>query len=219
MKATDFLALFCFCASVTAANLPPRLPKDVWNRLTENIREQAREQWANSPMDEQGQWSQWLFQHPISPPPSSPVAFKENSEDPFLSPAIIEEDFTPFFKDPSSYGPPPPLQEEQQLDPIYEGADDVLNTVSNQAETSGMTQASTNRARGTPRGRKAVYDEKRQHACYLCGKSFQRAEHCKRHLNTVHSDDKPFPCSVCGKGFSRVDNRDAHLKTHEDQSK
>lgn len=214
----NLVVLLTSCGICTPASIP-KLPKDVWKRLTEDIQQRAREQWARSPMDEQGEWSQWLFASPISPPPSSPVpAFRAYSEDPYLSPAIIDEEFTPFFTDK---GPPnitPPLQ-GTSLTPIFEVPDDTLAVQSKAEETSPSTAVAQAESRGEPRGRKGLYDETREHACEVCGKRYDRAEHLKRHHRSVHTDEKPFPCGVCGKSFSRGDNRDAHIKIHNVQSK
>ena len=209
MKPTAPLAICCFYMTFVGASNIPQLPKDVWNRLTEDIQQRAREQWTRSPMDEQGEWSQWLFASPRLPAP----ALQSHSSDPYLSPAIIDDDFTPFFTD-QSYKQRPPSQ-NRALTPIYEGLDDSL-TAEDSAE---VPQASEIKGKGNQRGRKAPRDETREHACEVCGRRFLREEHKKRHIRSVHSDEKPFPCSVCGKLFSRNDNMRQHLNTHNEQSK
>lgn len=54
---------------------------------------------------------------------------------------------------------------------------------------------------------------KKLHNCPLCGSSFHRPEHVKRHLR-AHSSEKPFQCDEpdCGKRFNRLDNMRAHLR-------
>ncbi|ODQ79506.1 hypothetical protein BABINDRAFT_19633, partial [Babjeviella inositovora NRRL Y-12698] len=54
----------------------------------------------------------------------------------------------------------------------------------------------------------------RQHACRICGGTFGRREHLKRHFRSVHTAERPYVCKVCNKGFSRCDNLVQHVKTH-----
>ena len=210
MKVSVFFSLAYLCTSVLAADLP-QLPKDVWRRLTEDIQQKAREQWVRSPMDEQGEWSQWLFASP--PPPPSP-ALRSHSSNPCLSPAIIEEDFTPFFTGQTYSQRLPSPPKERALTPIYEGPDDTPNILAGGSSTSIPQASLSSKTRGNPRGRKASHDGTREHACDVCGKRFRRIEHKKRHLRSVHTEEKPFPCGVCGKFFSREDNCRQHLKIH-----
>lgn len=46
--------------------------------------------------------------------------------------------------------------------------------------------------------------------CNLCGKSYKRKDHLKRHL-AFHSGERHFSCSVCGKRFLRADTCRVHL--------
>ncbi|KAG0354712.1 hypothetical protein BG005_006276 [Podila minutissima] len=60
-----------------------------------------------------------------------------------------------------------------------------------------------------------------KHPCKfpLCGWSFKRFEHLKRHM-LVHTKERPFVCEFqgCEKSFSRSDNFSAHLRTHTKKS-
>ncbi|RYF40724.1 MAG: C2H2-type zinc finger protein [Cytophagaceae bacterium] len=52
------------------------------------------------------------------------------------------------------------------------------------------------------------------HRCGVCGSTFKRSTHRKRHVNVVHRKTRDFKCTVCGKPFARQDNLDVHVKTH-----
>lgn len=51
--------------------------------------------------------------------------------------------------------------------------------------------------------------------CEYCEKSFNRAEHRKRHVRSIHTQEKPFVCQLCDKKFSRSDNLKQHIKVHK----
>ncbi|KAI9012169.1 hypothetical protein CLU79DRAFT_839121 [Phycomyces nitens] len=56
-----------------------------------------------------------------------------------------------------------------------------------------------------------------KHVCKhpMCGWSFKRYEHLKRHMY-VHTGERPYVCRYpgCGKSFSRSDNFNSHYRTH-----
>ena len=63
-------------------------------------------------------------------------------------------------------------------------------------------------------GRKSISKAPRPFSCDVCGQSFNRQEHVKRHMQSVHSGEKPFSCDTCGKRFARRDNLTQHTGSH-----
>ncbi|KAF7720306.1 Fungal Zn(2)-Cys(6) binuclear cluster and zinc finger C2H2-type domain-containing protein [Penicillium ucsense] len=49
--------------------------------------------------------------------------------------------------------------------------------------------------------------------CNVCGSTFRRPEHLKRHLRS-HTKEKPFECAQCGRHFSRTDTLHRHELSH-----
>ncbi|XP_075258229.1 uncharacterized protein LOC142350303 isoform X2 [Convolutriloba macropyga] len=50
-------------------------------------------------------------------------------------------------------------------------------------------------------------------ACEVCGKSFNRGDHLRRHM-VVHTKEKSFQCKTCGKSFSQKSSLSTHEKIH-----
>jgi len=49
--------------------------------------------------------------------------------------------------------------------------------------------------------------------CNVCGKSFSKKDHLKRH-KAIHSDSRPFTCHICAMAFKRKDKLTSHLNSH-----
>ena len=56
----------------------------------------------------------------------------------------------------------------------------------------------------------------KQNKCEICGKSFSRTEHLKKHIHAVHEGHKDYKCESCGKSFSDAQYLKKHMHTiHE----
>jgi len=42
-----------------------------------------------------------------------------------------------------------------------------------------------------------------RHRCYLCSRTYERADHLSRHLRS-HENERTYRCPDCGKGFNRA---------------
>ncbi|XP_059184574.1 zinc finger and SCAN domain-containing protein 2-like [Centropristis striata] len=49
--------------------------------------------------------------------------------------------------------------------------------------------------------------------CYICGKTFSKKCHLKRHM-LIHTGQKPHSCKECGKTFARVECLRVHMRVH-----
>ena len=54
---------------------------------------------------------------------------------------------------------------------------------------------------------------KKQHICYICGKSFGHKYRLNEHI-AVHEDRKEFICDVCGLGFNTKSSMSSHAYSH-----
>lgn len=63
-----------------------------------------------------------------------------------------------------------------------------------------------------------THTNEKPHQCYLCEKSFSRAENLKIHSRS-HSGEKPYVCPVpgCNKAYSNSSDRFKHTRTHQDE--
>lgn len=61
-----------------------------------------------------------------------------------------------------------------------------------------------------------THTNEKPHQCYLCDKSFSRAENLKIHSRS-HSGEKPYVCPVpgCNKAYSNSSDRFKHTRTHQ----
>lgn len=61
-----------------------------------------------------------------------------------------------------------------------------------------------------------THTNEKPHQCYLCEKSFSRAENLKIHSRS-HSGEKPYVCPVpgCNKAYSNSSDRFKHTRTHQ----
>ncbi|KAB2571013.1 Zinc finger protein MSN2 [Lasiodiplodia theobromae] len=50
--------------------------------------------------------------------------------------------------------------------------------------------------------------------CAICGATFQRVGHLRRHMASLHLGDRPFACSLCDSRFARRDTLQRHLIVH-----
>ena len=52
--------------------------------------------------------------------------------------------------------------------------------------------------------------------CMICGKSFSKISHLKRHIHIIHEGCRDYKCETCGKSFSQAENLKKHIHTvHE----
>ncbi|KAK5697728.1 hypothetical protein LTR17_023845 [Elasticomyces elasticus] len=54
---------------------------------------------------------------------------------------------------------------------------------------------------------------KSRHQCYLCSRTYERADHLTRHLKS-HDNERTYRCPECGKGFNRADLLNRHHAAH-----
>jgi Zinc finger, C2H2 type len=87
-----------------------------------------------------------------------------------------------------------------------------------------MPQLATNPATEEPSQTTAAHfppsgiDKPRPHVCTVCGRSFARLEHLKRH-ERFHTKEKPFECPQCGRRFARRDLLLRHQqKLHQERA-
>ena len=59
-------------------------------------------------------------------------------------------------------------------------------------------------------------DQKRNHKCEECGKTFKEKYNLNRHPRTVHSSSYVKECPNCHLKFHRQDNFARHMKTHRE---
>ncbi|KAF8865705.1 hypothetical protein BDZ45DRAFT_684227 [Acephala macrosclerotiorum] len=52
------------------------------------------------------------------------------------------------------------------------------------------------------------------HRCWLCGRTYERADHLNRHLKS-HENARPHKCTRCTKSFNRADLLNRHQASHD----
>ncbi|KAJ1168183.1 hypothetical protein NDU88_000132 [Pleurodeles waltl] len=58
-----------------------------------------------------------------------------------------------------------------------------------------------------------TFNEKKPHACPVCGKGFSRALMLTNH-HRIHTGEKPFSCSKCGRSFNQSSSLTRHQRIH-----
>ena len=58
-----------------------------------------------------------------------------------------------------------------------------------------------------------VHEDRQNHKCESCGKSFSQAGNLKRHSLIVHEGRKDHKCEFCSKSFPQAQNLKMHIQT------
>ena len=217
------LCIFLCLREVLAANIPSPVTH-MWQTVAKEIYEKSLEQWARSPLDEKGEWAEWLF--PTQDQDEGPATINQSIEDPpipDLVPDLVPDieitpymaDATDFYvnEDVSSFGlnhlyrSPTPVQ--QQPSPRH------IPILPSQPRSRSPSSSSRSSAlpKGLPPKRiSKLNDPNRKYVCHVCGHRFDRETHVERHVRSIHTKEKPFVCKVCGWGFTRRDNFGVHVR-------
>ncbi|KAG8159235.1 hypothetical protein KVR01_010896 [Diaporthe batatas] len=108
--------------------------------------------------------------------------------------------------------PPPPSSED--IEPkrrfIEEGTEDeIKKAVVSRKRKKGPGEPEE----GKPR--KETAKKEKNTKCNICGQSYARPDHLKRHVETQHKRvRKEYQCNVCGRWLSRRDNLRQHWKRY-----
>lgn len=213
------LCIFLCLREVLAANIPTPVTY-MWQTVAKEIYEKSLEQWARSPLDEKGEWAEWLF--PTTQEDRASSAIHQSIEDAPMPDLVPDIEITPYTadatdfyvnEDVSSFGlnhlyrSPTPVQ--QQPSPRHIP---ILPSQSLARSPSSSSRSSAVPKRIPPKRISKLNDPNRKHVCHLCGNRFDRETHVERHISSVHTKEKPFVCKVCGWGFTRRDNFGVHVR-------
>lgn len=196
--------------------------KDPWNDVAEDLMSTQWEEWTRAPEVEQNEWIPWFKQQEAEAESAAMEDITRWRRDLDWSEATTSNGLEEQQKKPHLTGPAEPVESassDLEAD-IFRTLRGVKRPRLGRASSAFSTAASIGSrtsSTGSRRGRRCRDDEERPHVCDICGDTFRRLEHVKRHCRTVHTDEKPFICGVCNKGFSRSDNRDVHLASHNIQ--
>lgn len=205
-----FICLYLYLQGIIAANIPPSPVTHMWQTVAREIYEKSLEQWARSPLDEKGEWAEWLFatQDQVVNDPLPDPLIPDIEITPYMGEATdfyVNEDINSFGLDQLYHIPTPVHQPIQQHIPI------LPSQPLSRSHSSSSRPTRTHREIPPKRVSKSS-DPNRKHVCYLCGHRFDREMHMERHIRSVHTKEKPFVCKVCGWGFTRRDNFQVHVR-------
>ncbi|RWS25301.1 gastrula zinc finger protein XlCGF8.2DB-like protein [Leptotrombidium deliense] len=61
---------------------------------------------------------------------------------------------------------------------------------------------------------KAIIDRgEKKYMCCVCGRPFNRKDHCLRHVATIHCKQMPFECDICGKRYTQRPSLTEHIQS------